>query len=71
MASMEPAQVFQAFETNYGNLIESVKSLSDEQLQAKRSFLSDPIAVSDILANSVMLHGIHHVYEASARFGSP
>ena len=71
MASMAPAQVFQAFETNYGTLIEFVKSLSDEQLQAKRRFLSDPIAVSDILANSIMLHGIHHVYETSARFGAP
>ena len=71
MAAMEPAQVFQAFETNYGTLIDFVKAMSDEQLQMTRAFLSDSIPVSDILANSIMLHGIHHVYEASARFGAP
>jgi hypothetical protein len=71
MASMSPEQVMQAFETNYGNLIEFVKSIPEEQLQAKRSFLSDPVPVSDILANAIMLHGIHHVYEAAARLGAP
>ncbi|MCH8814120.1 MAG: maleylpyruvate isomerase N-terminal domain-containing protein [Chloroflexi bacterium] len=71
MAGMDPTQVLLAFEANYGKLIEFVKAMPDDQLQAKRSFLSDPIPVSDILANSIMLHGIHHVYEASARFGAP
>ncbi len=66
MASMAPAQVFQTFETNYGNLIEFVKSMSDEQLQMKRAFLSNSIPVSDILASLIMLHGIHHVYEANS-----
>jgi len=69
MASMESAQVFQAFETNYGTLIDFVKSMSDERLQMKRAFLSDSIPVSDILASAIMLHGIHHVYEANSRFG--
>jgi hypothetical protein len=27
--------------------------------------------VSDILASSVMLHGLHHVYEAYSRLGAP
>jgi hypothetical protein len=66
MESMTPEQVMQAFETNYRQLIEYIKGLPDEQLNAKRSFLSAPIPVSDILANTIMLHGIHHVYEASA-----
>jgi hypothetical protein len=66
MASMTPEQVMQAVETNYRQLIEYIKGLSDEQLSAKRTFLSVTIPVSDILANSIMLHGIHHVYEASA-----
>jgi hypothetical protein len=68
MSSMEPTQVFQAFEAGYASLIELVKSMPEEQLQAKRSFLSDPIPVSDILASAIMLHGIHHVYEANSRF---
>jgi hypothetical protein len=69
MEGMEPAQIMQAFETNYGELIDYVKNLPDEQLQAKRRFLSDSVPVSDILASSIGLHGIHHVYEAFSRSG--
>ena len=68
MADSEPAKVFQAFETNYGSLIDFVKTMPDEQLQMKRAFLSESIPVSDILASAIMLHGIHHVYEANSRF---
>ena len=71
MASMTPEQVMQAFETNYGKLVEFVKTVPDEVLNSKRRMLSDAIPVSDILANVVMLHGIHHVYEANSRFESP
>jgi len=71
MESMTPEQVMQAFETNYGKLIDYVKSLPEELLNSKRSFLSEPIPVSDILANTIMLHGLHHVYEANSRFESP
>ncbi len=69
MEAMEPAQIMQAFETNYGELIEYVKGVPDDQLQAKRRFLSESVPVSDILASSIGLHGIHHVYEAFSRFG--
>jgi hypothetical protein len=69
MEGMEPAQIMQAFETNYSELIDYVKNLPDEQLQAKRRFLSDSVPVSDILASSIGLHGIHHVYEAFSRSG--
>src|SRR6184192_2240099 len=71
MASMTPEQVMQAFETNYGKLIDFVRSAPDELLSSRRSFLSEPIPVSDILANAIMLHGLHHVYEANSRFESP
>ena len=67
MASMTPEQVMAAFEANYGKLIDFVKSLPDEQLNARRRFISDTVPVSDILANAIMLHGIHHVYEAASR----
>jgi hypothetical protein len=68
MEGMSHNQVFEAFEKNYAALIDFIKAAPDEQLQAKRSFLSDPIPVSDIIASTVMLHGIHHVYEANSRF---
>ncbi len=65
---MNHQQVFEAFEKNYAALIDFVKGLPEDQLNMKRSFLSDPIHLSDILASTVMLHGIHHVYEANSRF---
>ena len=67
MASMTPEQVMQAFEANYRKLIDFVKGVPAEQLALKRRLMSDSIPVSDILANSVMLHGLHHVYEAYSR----
>jgi hypothetical protein len=67
MQSMTPEQVMQAFETNYRNLIDYIKGVPDEQLTLKRRFLSESIPVGDIIGNAVMLHGIHHVYEAAAR----
>lgn len=69
MASLPREQVMAAFEANYARLIEFVRALPDDQLQMKRSFLSGPIPVSDILASNIMLHGLHHVYEAYSRFG--
>ncbi len=71
MTSMTPEQVMQAFETNYRKVIDFVKSLPDDQLNLRRRLFSDSIPVSDILATSVMLHGLHHVYEANSRFESP
>jgi len=71
MASMTPEQVMATFEGNYQKLIDFVKSLPDDQLNAKRRFISDTVPVSDILAQAIMLHGIHHVYEAATHFGAP
>jgi hypothetical protein len=70
MEAMSQEQIMAAFEANYGKLIEFVKTVPDEQLNAKRRFFSESIPVSDILANSIMLHGLHHVYEAQARMGA-
>jgi len=67
MASMTPEQVMQAFEANYGALIDFVKTAPDDILNSRRRFLSETVPVSDIVASSIMLHGLHHVYEAYAR----
>ena len=69
MRGMPPAQIMQALEANYAKLIDFVKSLPEEQLNVRRSFGPVPMAVSDVLANIVMLHGVHHVYEANTRIG--
>jgi hypothetical protein len=71
MASMTPEQIMAAFEANYGKLIDFVKSLPDNQLNAKRRFISEAVPVSDILATAIMLHGLHHVYEAASNTGEP
>jgi hypothetical protein len=71
MSSMGFDQIMQAFEANYRKLIDYVKELPDDQMDQKRRFFSESIPVSDILANTVVLHGLHHVYEANSRFESP
>ncbi len=71
MASMTPEQVMKAFEDNYARLIDFVKSVPDEQLNVRRRLMSDAVPVSDILANAIMLHGIHHVYEAASGSEAP
>ena len=71
MESMSQEQTMAAFEANYAKLIDFIKELPDEQLNAKRRFFSESIPVSDILANSIMLHGLHHVYEAQNRLAGP
>ena len=71
MASMTPEQIMQALEANYGKLIDYVKGLPDDLLNAKRRLFSEPIPISDILASNIMLHGLHHVYEANSRFEAP
>ncbi|MCH7999861.1 MAG: ClbS/DfsB family four-helix bundle protein [Chloroflexi bacterium] len=71
MASMTPEQVMKTLEANYRKLIDYVKSAPDEQLNAKRRFFSEVVPVSDILASSTVLHGLHHVYEAYSRLGAP
>jgi hypothetical protein len=69
MRGMPPEQIMQALEANYAKLIDFVKSLPQEQLNVTRSFGPVPMPVSDVLADIVMLHGIHHVYEANNRIG--
>ena len=71
MESMSFPQIMETFEANYRKLIEYMKSVPDETLSQKRRFFSESIPVSDILANTVVLHGLHHVYEANNRFESP
>jgi hypothetical protein len=70
MSSMTPEQIMQAFEANYRKLIDFVKSVPDDQLNARRRMASEAVPVSDILGNTVMLHGLHHVYEAASRVGA-
>ena len=71
MESLAPEQVMTAFEENYRRLIDFIRSMPNEQLNAKRRFISDTMPVSDILANCIMLHGLHHVYEAQDRLDAP
>ena len=71
MTSMTPDQIMQAFEANYRKLIDFVKSAPEDQWSARRRLASEAVPVSDILGSAVMLHGLHHVYEAATRVGAP
>lgn len=71
MAEMDAKQVMETFESNYRKLIDYVKSAPDDLMNTRRRFFSESIPVSDILANTIVLHGLHHVYEANNRFESP
>ena len=70
MSSMTPDQIMQAFEANYRALIDFVKSAPEDQWNARRRLASEAVPVSDILGNTIMLHGLHHVYEAASRVGA-
>lgn len=71
MAAMTPEQVMDAFLGNYRRLMDFVRTVPGDQLQARRSFFSAPVPVSSILANVAVLHAMHHIYEAASRFGAP
>lgn len=64
LASLTPAQLVKALETNYGKTIEWVNSLSDEQMAAKMTFAQLKVSAGDILENIAVLHAGHHLYEA-------
>jgi|FLYL01.1.fsa_nt_gi uncharacterized damage-inducible protein DinB len=66
MAAMTPQDVMAAFEANTAAVIDYLRSLTDEQLAARRTLLGYRAPIADLLANLV-LHGMHHVYEAQAR----
>lgn len=67
MAAMTPQQLTQAIVTNYGQAIEFVKGIPDEQLQTPKTFAQMKMPVADLLANIGVLHANHHLYEAALR----
>ncbi len=71
MSTMTVEQVMQAFEANYLKLIDFVKSAPEGQWNARRRLATETVPVSDILGSAVMLHGLHHVYEAASRVNAP
>ena len=64
MAAMDTKQIVDALNTNYSNLSNFVKGLTDEQLDSKHTFLGMPITASDLLMTLTVMHSVHHLYEA-------
>jgi hypothetical protein len=64
MAAMDTKQILSALSANYGKLSDWVKGLTDEQLESKHTFLGMPMTTSDLLMTLVVMHSIHHLYEA-------
>lgn len=64
MAAMDTKQVLGALNANYVKLGDWVKGLTDEQLEGKHTFLGMSITTSDLLMTLLVMHSIHHLYEA-------
>jgi hypothetical protein len=67
MQQLEPAQLVEMIETNYAKAADWVDGLSDDELQAKKTFAQMTMPASEILANIGVLHANHHLYEAALR----
>jgi hypothetical protein len=67
MQQLQPAQLVEMIETNYSKAADWVDGLSDEELQAKKTFAQMTMPASEILANIGVLHANHHLYEAALR----
>jgi hypothetical protein len=67
MEGMTPPQLVGMIETNYASAAEWVNGLSEDQLQAPKTFAQMTMPASDIIANIGVLHGNHHLYEAALR----
>ncbi len=49
----------------YTSLAEFVRGAPQELLDARAQFGAEPTALSDIMATNVVLHALHHLYEAA------
>lgn len=67
MQALTPTQLVEMIETNYTNAANWIQGLSDDELQASKTFATMTVPASDILANIGVLHGNHHLYEAAMR----
>jgi hypothetical protein len=67
MQQLQPAQLVEMIDTNYTKAAEWVDGLSDDELQAKKTFAQMTMPASEILANIGVLHANHHLYEAALR----
>ncbi|MEO8457140.1 MAG: hypothetical protein ABI559_04945 [Chloroflexota bacterium] len=64
MAAMDTKQIVETLAGNYVKVSDWVKGLSDEQLAGKHTFLGMSLSASDLLMTLLVLHSVHHVYEA-------
>jgi hypothetical protein len=67
MQALTPQQLVAMVETNYTNASNWVQTLSDEELQSKKTFAQMTMPASELLANIGVLHANHHLYEAALR----
>ena len=67
MQALTPPQLVQMIETNYGKAADWIGGLSEEQLQANKTFAQMTLPTSEIISNLGILHGNHHLYEAALR----
>ncbi len=62
--ALNEADLMDAFAAAYEKLIEFVKEMPDEQLEAQTKFGAVSGSVADVIDSLIVLHGISHIYSA-------
>lgn len=60
-----PGELAEDVVRGYEGLVAFVCNAPQEMLSARAQFGPEPVALSDIMATNVVLHALHHLYEAA------
>ena len=62
--SLSEAELMDTFTAAYEKLIEFVKEMPQEQLDAQTKFMAASGSVADVVDSLIVLHGLAHIYSA-------
>ncbi len=65
-AAKSPQELVADVVKGYEGLIAFAKQAPQELLDSTARFWADPMPVSDVMATAIVLHGLHHIYEAAS-----
>jgi hypothetical protein len=65
-AGKSPEELVADVVKGYEALIGFAKQAPQELLDSTARFWADPMPISDVMATAVVLHGLHHIYEAAS-----
>ena len=62
--AMSESELMDAFTAAYEKLIEFIKEMPAEQLEAQTTFMAISGSVADVVDSLIVLHGLAHIYSA-------